>query len=401
MLLRARELLFATVLMLSVDAIAAESAKESLENTIEALESSQDQQEELQTKRTRNAEELASLQRQSLGFAQEIRALENRIALRNQSLTKLETDITTKEASLKSRREEIASLLYGIIRMQRLPRQFVIASPGEADDLLRTASALSVSFNATEQAASNLQGELKNLAELKEEAAEARQELDEEKKQLAEKMTDLNSAMKERQTVQRQVDSDLEKLKSQITNLSEKSSSLKELIEQLDREQALFQALGAPRAKPKPSAPSSKTEEVKTAAFTKQKGNLAYPVAGELLHRYGQRKGPNEKYNGHVVRTGAGAMVTAPHAGRIVFADHFMDYGKMVIIQHDNNYHTVLAGLDVIRGEPGQELAVGEPVGVMGNTLNERELYLEVRKNSKAIDPAAWMGNLITSVASR
>jgi len=386
-------------LLAGLPALAAERPEASLAQTLEALESSQEQREALESMQAENAEKLAELKARSLQLAEDVRTLESRIAEQNTALNELEATIAAKQTRLNARREEIATLLYGMVRMQQLPRQFVLAAPGNADSLLRTASALSVSFDATEQAADSLQEELRAFAELKKQAAASRRKLAGQKEDLGEKMETLKASMQKRQAMQARVDADLRKLKRQIAMLSEKSSTLQELLQQLDREQALFQALGAPKAKPQMPAAAGRPDTGR--AFAERKGALPYPAAGTRLHRYGARKGPGETYSGEVLRTAPGAMVTAPHRGQVVFADHFMEYGNMLIIRHGDGYHTVLAGLEVMHAAPGQKIRAGEPIGVMGKTPDARELYLELRKNSKAIDPTAWMGNLTSDIARR
>lgn len=374
---------------------ASAQTKAELEKTLHELESSKEQQKEVAAKQKRNAEELASLKRQNMDMADDIRVVEKRIAEKETALDIVEDELTGKEARLTERQDEIATLLYAMIRMQRLPRQFVAASPGDAETLLRTASALKLTYGATDQAVIQLAGDMEQLALLKKDTLAIRESLNDEKKLLSDKMAKLKDAMQERQTLQRDLDSNQDKLQKHIAALSKESSSLHELIQKLDREDKMFKALGVPQAKPE--APSRPGQE----SFAEKKGKIPFPASGKLIHRYGERKGPGENYSGHVVRTSSGAMVSAPHAGRVVFVGNFMDYGKMVILQHDKDYHTVLAGLDIIRTEAGQELQMGEPVGVMGNANSQRDLYLEVRKNSKAIDPEAWMSHLAEKVTMR
>ena len=48
-----------------------------------------------------------------------------------------------------------------------------------------------------------------------------------------------------------------------------------------------------------------------------------------------------------------------------LFAGPFRGYGQILIIEHGDGYHSLLAGLDRIDGAVGQWLVAGEPVGVM------------------------------------
>ena len=118
-----------------------------------------------------------------------------------------------------------------------------------------------------------------------------------------------------------------------------------------------------------------------------------------MLHHFGDKRGADDTYQGIELRTEPSAPVTTPHAGKVVFSGEFMDYGPMVILEHDDTYHSVIAGLDALAVEPGQPVARGALIGTMGASLQRQTLYFELRKHSKAIDPRPWMGNV--SLASR
>ena len=71
----------------------------------------------------------------------------------------------------------------------------------------------------------------------------------------------------------------------------------------------------------------------------------------------------------HDLRTQARlrAQVVAPFDGKVVFAGPFKGYGQILIIQHGDAYHTLLAGMRRVDATLGQLLLAGEPIGVMGS----------------------------------
>ena len=366
-----------------------------LKATLKELEDTHEKKVELDEKLHELQEELDEIRGESIEMAQTIRAKEEQIAEKVDTLNVLEEQLAKHQLQFRERRDDIAKLLYGMIRMQRMPRQFVIAQPGNAEDLLRTASALEISYSASNQEIEMLHTQLEELSRLQHDVSETRDELQEEKLAMLSKQDKLQSNLKKRQQIQQKLSKDQQALKRRIKQLSSESSSMRELLAKLEQEQSLFKRLGAPRIKPE-SPPKPGDEP-----FVDMKGRLPYPAGGKLLHRFGDKNGAGDHHQGQVIQTFASALVTAPHKGSVVFSGDFMDYGNMIIIQHDKKHHLVLAGLDKVKVEPGQTLEAGEPVGVMGNTLNNRELYIELRKDSKAIDPAAWMGKLNSNVARR
>ncbi|MBQ6736393.1 MAG: peptidoglycan DD-metalloendopeptidase family protein [Alphaproteobacteria bacterium] len=113
---------------------------------------------------------------------------------------------------------------------------------------------------------------------------------------------------------------------------------------------------------------------------------LNQPVRGRVVVRFGEKTALGLKSDGWRIRTNADALVTAPADGVVKFADSFKGFGRVIIISHKNGYNTVMTNLGDIDVVVGQEVLGGEPVGRMNP--NKPEMYLEVRRGDKAIDPA-------------
>lgn len=113
---------------------------------------------------------------------------------------------------------------------------------------------------------------------------------------------------------------------------------------------------------------------------------LNQPVRGRVVVRFGEKTALGLKSDGWRIRTSADALVTAPADGVVKFADSFKGFGRVIIISHKNGYNTVMTNLGDIDVVVGQEVLGGEPVGRMNP--NKPEMYLEVRRGDKAIDPA-------------
>ena len=124
------------------------------------------------------------------------------------------------------------------------------------------------------------------------------------------------------------------------------------------------------------------------AKFSKRKLNV--PVRGKLVVRYGEKTALGLKSDGWRIRTRGNALVMAPADGIVKFADSFRGFGKIVIISHKNGYNTVMTNMGSIDALVGQDVLAGEPIGRMNE--NKPEMYLEVRRGDKLVDPA-WLFN--------
>jgi septal ring factor EnvC (AmiA/AmiB activator) len=131
--------------------------------------------------------------------------------------------------------------------------------------------------------------------------------------------------------------------------------------------------------------------------FTAAQGNLDPPVQGPIHRPFGRVV--DEEYRTQTFRKGVdfevalGESVYAVAAGEVRFADWFRGYGRMVILDHGDDYFTVSGHLDEVSVAVGDRVAAGDPIGSAGETgsLLGPLLYFEIRKGAEALDPAAWL----------
>ncbi|MFW5833444.1 MAG: murein hydrolase activator EnvC family protein [Pseudomonadota bacterium] len=117
----------------------------------------------------------------------------------------------------------------------------------------------------------------------------------------------------------------------------------------------------------------------------------AWPVAGPIVARFGEPDGPSASEAVRIAASGF-ADVRAPAAGRVVFADHLSGVGLVLIIDHGDEYHSVLAGLSAIVVQSGADVEVGQPVGRMLPGTYSADLHVEVRRRGRPVDPLPWLG---------
>ncbi len=142
-------------------------------------------------------------------------------------------------------------------------------------------------------------------------------------------------------------------------------------------------SLGGPFVATMPDLPSIRSA----------KGGLAPPVVGRIVGTFGEVDAVGIKRKGVVLRARARAPVVAPFDGRVLFAGPFRSYGRILVIDHGEGYHSLLAGLGRVDVELGQGLLAGEPVGVTSSPEGggRPDLYVEIRHNGDPIDPLLWL----------
>jgi len=87
-----------------------------------------------------------------------------------------------------------------------------------------------------------------------------------------------------------------------------------------------------------------------------------------------------------------GQPVAAPEDGRVVFAGAFRSYGKLLIIEHQREYHTLLWGFSELAVGKGDRVRTGQIVGAMANGAERSpELHVELRRNGRPVSPSPWL----------
>ncbi len=127
------------------------------------------------------------------------------------------------------------------------------------------------------------------------------------------------------------------------------------------------------------------------------RGQTARPVAGRTRAGFGRQTDP--EFQTKTLRTGieiaapAGAPVLAVGPGRVLFAGWFRGYGQMVILDHGSGDLSVSGYLDAVHVAAGDSVALGQPIGSVGETgsASGPGLYFEIRHDGKAVDPALWL----------
>jgi septal ring factor EnvC (AmiA/AmiB activator) len=133
--------------------------------------------------------------------------------------------------------------------------------------------------------------------------------------------------------------------------------------------------------------------------FSQAQGEMPFPARGKVIVKFAQPNDLGSPSRGITIATRANAQVVAPYDGQVVFSGPFRGYGLLLIIEHGEGYHTLLAGMDRIDGTVGQHLLAGEPVGVMGQSESKPLLYLELRRNGQPVNPLPWLTARKTKVS--
>jgi septal ring factor EnvC (AmiA/AmiB activator) len=114
------------------------------------------------------------------------------------------------------------------------------------------------------------------------------------------------------------------------------------------------------------------------------------PVMGAVISRFGEgRKPPFDR--GVTIEVDDRRLVRAPRSGRVVFARAYEGFGLLLIIDHGNEYHTLLSGLSRFVVHEGWVVRAGQMIGTIEpGTKSVGQLYVELRRRGVPVDPLDW-----------
>lgn len=357
----------------------AQAPQQTLETTLKNLAQSKTEEAALQKKLHSVQREFEALQRRSAEIAARLQDTEQRVSNEENALAGANTRLGMKQREFEARKSDYTATVLSMLKMRQLPITALAANEEDTAQLMRTARVMQHTHLAIARKASALRRDLAQLKDLRSDANSRRTRTERETATLHAEQAKLEAALSERQRLQNDIKADHAKAEARVAQLSKESESLQALLGKLEKE-------GKKNAPP----PSARVRPKAPEKFENAKGSLKLPVGGEILHRYGETKNGAEHYRGLTIRARTNATVTTPADGEVVFTGAFRDYGNMLLIKHDNNYITLVAGLGKITATLGQNVIQGEPVGTMPTSASPLA-YLELRDaNAKPIDPALW-----------
>lgn len=122
-----------------------------------------------------------------------------------------------------------------------------------------------------------------------------------------------------------------------------------------------------------------------------------WPVNGRLMGGFGERTDPfsgeGAYHTGVDISAPSGTPVEATADGRVQFCGFYHGYGRVVIVDHGNNYSTYYAHLSRANVMEGQEIRRGEVLGAVGSTGRSTgpHLHYEVRVSEAPVNPYRFL----------
>jgi septal ring factor EnvC (AmiA/AmiB activator) len=384
---------------------------DALKQRDEELKSARDQQRksaEAETALKREIEQIGvdrrKLNQDLIDSAGRLRSVESKIAATQERLKPLDDNEHSIRKSLDGRRAVIGEVLAALQRIGRRPPPALITSPEDALQSVRTAMVLGAVLPEMRHEVEALANDLSELLAVRKKIDTERDQLKAEVASLDGERARVAALVEERQKQLAEREKALDAERARAGNLARDVDNLKDLIAKLEQglDPATREAREAARSDSRPalSAFRDPGRLAPAVAFTSLRGQVPIPVNGVKLKEFGAPDGSGGAEKGLSIATRAGAQVTAPADGWVVYAGPFRSYGQLLILNVGGGYHVLLAGMERISVDLGQFVLTGEPVAVMGNGSHiaailatgssQPVLYVEFRKDGVPVDPGPW-----------
>ncbi len=133
--------------------------------------------------------------------------------------------------------------------------------------------------------------------------------------------------------------------------------------------------------------------DVQDGVFAGLRGRLRLPVKGELIARFGGKRGDGPVWKGLFIRAGEGSDIKAVAPGKVVFADWLRGFGNMIIVDHGSQYMTIYGNNQAVLKRVGDVVKTGDLIASAGNSggNDQSGLYFEMRHQGRAVDPLDWV----------
>jgi len=117
------------------------------------------------------------------------------------------------------------------------------------------------------------------------------------------------------------------------------------------------------------------------------------PISGEIVSRFGKKQISNDgSYiicNGVIIQGISFDNVVSVENGKVIFtSQNFRSYGKLIIIEHKDNIHTIYGQLEEILVVEGQYVKKGQ---VIARTNSSGQIYFELRKDFICVNPELYL----------
>lgn len=414
--------LLGSLLACSALANEADTRKSELQALKQRLHALQKDFRATQTQRSEAADSLRASERAISEAVRQLRELDSARNRTHQDLQSLMAEAEAAAARIRQQQTQLAQSLNAAYRQRQDDALKLLLNGADPNQTARDLHYLANLTRARHGLVERLRVDHAQLLTLQKAAAQKSESLAQLQAARVSEQKKLVRDKQARETVLSQLSSQIQIQRREIATLQRDERSLTQLVERLNRlmaQQAAREAAKraraaqqaktatAPADKSKPGlverAPNRQAVGVNTQTpeafisdqpFSRLKGGLRLPVAGELMNRFGApREGGGLSWKGLFIRATPGVAVKAIAAGQVVFSEWLRGFGNLIIVDHGEGYMSLYSNNESLYKQVGERVRPGDAIASVGNSGGQPDpgLYFEMRHQSRPVNPLLWV----------
>jgi septal ring factor EnvC (AmiA/AmiB activator) len=310
------------------------------------------------------------------------------IAAASARVTLVDRLLGEQQARLATQQGPIARLIAALCSLAQRPDAVSVMQPGSVGDLVHVRAVIGSTLPLVRARTAELRADLNNSRRLRADAALAARSLTEGRRRLETNRIALARLEAEHRLKSQDLSRSALAESDRAIGLGERARDLVDNMQETTSAATTARSLAAlPGPLPRPG-------EGTAPALSWTAANAPYrvPVTGKLVTGFGEvSSDAGVTSRGLTWVVPGGADISAPAAGKIVFAGPFREYGKIVVIDHGGGWSTALIGLGTLSVAIGQRVGQGALLGAAPQG-DDRRVTAELRRKGRPIDPAALTG---------
>ena len=358
----------------------------------DSLNIGKDREEILRTQVNALTGEIVSISAKIRHLRELIQEKETQINATKGDLEEVERPYRVGAESIVLHEQGLRASIVSLLLVRRQARHELLQPlPGDRVAMLRSVALAGMAEDLKHQK-DKVSENLKALKSLRFRHNEETKALVESKKILEGQRIELESLLHQKSSLQAIVFSEHKKADKKLALLAAKANNLQQLMEVLES------PLKVPEDRPLGEEAGSQS----LVSAERAENHLLlgptvndYLELGQVLSDFGAVRENGLTSQGLHIKIENASDVISLRAGKVVFSGAFRTYGRLLIIEHSQGYHSLLSGFGRIYGQVGDFVRAGEPVGLMGGSAGrESILYVEVRRKGKPINPTGWLDQI-------
>lgn len=364
-------------------------AGEALRRAGQSLAQTRARAEKLERSARSTTAEADRTAREAAAVAARIQQSEAEIELAQARIALIDRQREALRGRMAERQEPVVRLTAALQMMARRPLAFSLVRADSLRDTVYLRAVMETMLPEVQRRTAGLRAEIQRGRKLQEDARLAATQRRTSEQALIQRKIELAALESRQRLASRAAQGVASREADRAMALAEQTRDLSALMGQLESDGAVRARLAA---LPGPILPPNRPGDVlvvsdaPAAASSAAPSGIAWimPVAGRLVSGFGER-GDVGLTTGIALAANGGAQVVSPADGRIAFAGAYRGYGRIVIVEHDGGWTTLVTNLGRIGAIVGEKVVQGSPLGSAGP--GRPVLTVELRRDGAPVNP--------------